>query len=182
MRGTSNYKYIFKGIHYSHVKRFHHIALVNWCFIIHDKISFVRCCWLLVVVDVYTLQDLYNQNDWQDVSIRWAATLLYPSFGLSLTHWRRVTHICVSRLTITGSDNGLSPGRRQAIIWTNAGILLIGPLGANFSENSIEILIFSFTKMRLKVSSAKWRPFCLGLNVLKHITYGNRDIGQHWLT
>ena len=77
-----------------------------------------------------------------------------------------MTHICVSILTITGSYNGLSPGRRQAIIWTNAGILLIGPLGTNFSENFIEILTFLFTKMRLKVSSAKWRPFCLGLNAL----------------
>ena len=75
-------------------------------------------------------------------------------------------HICVSRLTITGSDNGLSPGRRQAIMWTNAGILLIGPLGTNFSENLIEILTFSFTKIRLKVSSAKRWPFCLDLNVL----------------
>ena len=46
-----------------------------------------------------------------------------------LTHWGGVTHICVSKLTIIGSDNGLSPGRRQAIIWTNAGILLIRPLG-----------------------------------------------------
>ena len=71
-----------------------------------------------------------------------------------------MTHTCVSRLTITGSDNGLSPGQRQAIIWTNAGILLIGLLGTNFSEKLIEILTFSFTKMRLKVSSAKWRPFC----------------------
>ena len=60
----------------------------------------------------------------------------------------------------------LAPGRRQAIFWTSAGILLIGPLGTNFSEISIRILVFSFTKMRLKVSSAKWRPFCLGLNVL----------------
>ena len=51
-----------------------------------------------------------------------------------ITHWGRVTHICVSQLTIIGSDNGLSPGRRQAIIWTNAGILLIGPLGTNLSE------------------------------------------------
>ena len=83
-----------------------------------------------------------------------------------LTHWGRVTHICVSKLTITGSDNALSPDRRQAIIWTNAGILLIGPLGTNFSEIFIEILTFSFKKMRLKVSSAKWRPFYLGLNVL----------------
>ena len=86
-----------------------------------------------------------------------------------LTHWGRVTHICISRLTITGSDNGLAPGRRQAIIWTNAGILVIGPFGTNFSENLIEILTFSFTKMLLKASSAKWRPFCLGLNVLTYV-------------
>ena len=70
-------------------------------------------------------------------------------------------------LTLIGSDNGLAPDRRQAIIWNNAGMLLIGPLGTNFSEILIEILTFSFKKMRLKVSSAKRRPFCLGLNVLK---------------
>ena len=52
-------------------------------------------------------------------------------------------YICVGKLTIIGSDNGLSPGRRQAIIWTNAGILLIRPLGTNFSEISIEIQTFS---------------------------------------
>ena len=83
-----------------------------------------------------------------------------------LTHWGRVTHICVSKLTTIGSDNGLSPGRRQAIIWTNAGILLIGPLGINFSEIIIEIITFSFDKMHLKMSSAKWRLFRLGLNEL----------------
>ena len=77
-----------------------------------------------------------------------------------------MTHICVSDLTSIGSDNGLSPGRRQAIIQTNAGILLMRPLGTNFSEFLVKILIFSFKKMRLKVSSAKRRPFCLGLNVL----------------
>ena len=52
----------------------------------------------------------------------------------ALTHWGRVTHICVSKLTIIGSDNGLSTDRRQAIIWTNAGLFLIGTLGTNFSE------------------------------------------------
>ena len=87
---------------------------------------------------------------------------------MALTHWGRVTHICVSELTIIVSDNGLSPGRRQAIIWTNAGILSIGPYGTNFSEILIEIITFSFTKMSLKVSSAKWRPLCLGLNELTH--------------
>ena len=75
-------------------------------------------------------------------------------------------HIYVSKLINIGSDNGLSPDRRQAIIWTNAVLLLNGPLGTNFSEILIDILTFSFKKMRLKVSSGKWRPFCLGLNVL----------------
>ena len=89
-----------------------------------------------------------------------------------LTHWGRVTHICVGNLTIIGSDNGLSPGRRQAIIWTNAAILLIGPLGTNFSEILIEIDTYWFKKMWLKVSSAKWRPFCLGLNVLMWFRMG----------
>ena len=63
-----------------------------------------------------------------------------------LTHWGRVTHICVSKLTITGSDNGFSPGRRQAIIWTNAGILLIGPLGTNFNEILIKLILFHSRK------------------------------------
>ena len=84
-----------------------------------------------------------------------------------LTHWGRVTHICVGNLTIIGSDNGLSHGRRQDIIWTNAGILSIGPFGTNFNEISIEIQTFSFKNMHFKKSSAKWRPFCLGLNVSK---------------
>ena len=82
-----------------------------------------------------------------------------------LTHWGWVTHICVGNLTIVGSDNGLSIDRRQAIIWTNAGILLIWPSGTNFSEVFIVIHIFSFKKMHLKISSVKGRPFCLGLNV-----------------
>ena len=88
--------------------------------------------------------------------------------SLALTHWGWVTHLCVSKLTSIASDNGLSPGRRHAIIWTNAGILLIRLLGTNFNEMLIEILKFSFMKMHLKVSSAKWRPFCLGLNELSH--------------
>ena len=78
-----------------------------------------------------------------------------------------MAHICVSKLTIIGSDNGLSPGRRQAIIWTNAGILLIRTFGTHFSEILGEIHSFSFSKMHLKMSSAKWRLFVLGLNELK---------------
>ena len=95
-------------------------------------------------------------------------------------------HIYVGNLTIIGSDNGLSPERRQAIIWTNAGILSIGPLGINFNEISIGIQTFSFKKMRFKMSSAKWRPFCLGLNVLTLVVlilfFRNLKINLHFLS
>ena len=83
------------------------------------------------------------------------------------THWGRVTHICISKLSIIGSDNGLSPDRHQAIIWTNAGILSIGNLERNFNEILIAIHTFSFKNIYVKMSSGKWPPFCLGLNVLK---------------
>ena len=88
-----------------------------------------------------------------------------------LTHWGWETHICVTKLTIIGSNNGLSPGRRQAIIWTSDGILLIWPSGTNFSEMLSRIHIFWFKKMHLKMSSGYRRPFCLGLNVLTGQAY-----------
>ena len=75
-----------------------------------------------------------------------------------LTYWGRATHVCISSLISIASDNGLLPGLRQSIISTNAAILSI--------EILVGIQIFSFTKMHLKISSATWRPFCLGLNVL----------------
>ena len=86
--------------------------------------------------------------------------------GDDLTRWSWVTHICVSKITIIGSDSGLSLTRWQPITWTNVEILLIWLLGTNFSEILIKIDTFSFKKMHLKMSSGKWRPSCLGLNVL----------------
>ena len=77
-----------------------------------------------------------------------------------------MTHICVDELTIIGSHNGMSPGRRQAITWTNVGILWIGTLGTNIGEILRGIQTFLFKKMHLKMSSAalwtrlcKWNPF-----------------------
>ena len=93
-------------------------------------------------------------------------TMITLTTLLTLTHWGRVTLVCVGKLTIISSDNGLSPGRRQAIISTNAGILLIGSLGTNFNEIVIGIQTFSVKKMHLKMSSGKWPPLCFGLNVL----------------
>ena len=86
---------------------------------------------------------------------------------MCLTQWGRLAHICVGKLTNIGSNNGSSPAQRQAIIWTNAEILLIGPSGTTFSDILVKIHPFSFQKRHLKLSSVKRRTFCLGLNVLK---------------
>ena len=104
----------------------------------------------------------YNvcRERWWDLWVHWRSKLVWLRAYI-LTHWGQVMHICVSKLTSIGSDDGLSPGRHQAIIWTNAGILLIGPQGTNFIESQA----FSFTKIHFKISSWKWRPFCLSLNV-----------------
>ena len=75
-----------------------------------------------------------------------------------------MTHLCVGKLTIIGSDNGLSPDRGQAVIRPNAEILLIGPLGTNFSQISIGFQTLSFKQLHFRTFSAKWRLFCLVLN------------------
>ena len=78
-------------------------------------------------------------------------------FSCDLTHWGWVTHICISKLTIISSDNGLAP--------TNAAILLIGPVRTNFREIVIKTQTFSLKKIHVKRLSGKWQPFCLALNV-----------------
>ena len=89
------------------------------------------------------------------------AILLFNSF---LTHWSRVTHICISKLTTIGLDSGLLPGWLQVIIWTNAGILLNWTLWTNFGGTLGKIHIFSLKKNTFE--NVKWEQFCLGLNVL----------------
>ena len=78
----------------------------------------------------------------------WLVTI--PARLNVLIYWGRATHIYVGNLAIISSDNGLSPGRRQTIIWTNTGILLMGPLGTNFSVILIEIHTFPFKKIHFE--------------------------------
>ena len=94
---------------------------------------------------------------------------------VTAAEWR----IYVSKIIIIGSDDGLSPDRRQAIIWTNAGMLLIGPLGTNFSEILIEIQIFQFKKMNLKMSSGKCWPFSQPQCVNTHYLSASHLL-THW--
>ena len=125
----------------------------------------------IVLIEIYCLVNVPRNWSSGNVNIDWiintpSAEKFREISSLILTHWGRVTHMCVSKQTIIGSYNGLSPGRRQAIIWTNARILLTRPLGTNLSDILIGIQTFSFMKTHLKMSSVKWRPFCLGVNVL----------------
>ena len=125
----------------------------------------------LLIVPFYNILFVYTWNDfsWLIMYDYTVWIVFYDLLALSendeikminqqlsnLTHWGWVTHICIGKLTIIGLDNGLSPCQHQAIIWTNAGILLVWPLGTNFSEMLIEIYTFSFKKMHVKLSSVK---------------------------
>ena len=128
-------------------------------------------------------------QQWSDVFLALTHPYIVPWYTTNLWHFNSLrpsdAYKCIGKLTIIGSDNCLSPGRRQPIIWTNAGILLIGPSGTNFSKILIAIESFSFRKMHLKISSAKWRQFCLGLNVLtnkRHPIYFpcGKTCSVHW--
>ena len=119
------------------------IVISSWvCNIFHISIDIMIIVRILTLLVKIGLLHINNSND----------IFFLKTF---LIYWGQVTHICVGNLTIIGSDNGLSPG-----------ILLIGPLGTKFSEILIKIHTFSFRKIHLKMSSGKWRPFCLSLNVL----------------
>ena len=115
------------------------------------QVFFKRINWIITWVTICILEKEFAN------AVLWSY--------VALTHWGRMTHICVSKLTTFGSNNGLAPGRRQAIIWTNAGILLIQTLGTNFSEILRKIYTFSFKKMHMKMSSGNectfiWRGLC----------------------
>ena len=89
---------------------------------------------------------------------------LHPIIVLNhprLNSFRRVTNICIGNLTIIGSDNGVAPRQCQAIIWTNAEMLLIRPLETSFNVILIGNQTFSLTKMHLKMPPANvCRPQC----------------------
>ena len=92
---------------------------------------------------------------------------------LILTHWGWVTHTFFGNLTTIGSDNSLSPGRHKAILWTNAGILLIRILRTNFSEILSKIHTFSLQKCIRKIvcemSAILPRPQCVNLCFMLYV-------------
>ena len=152
-----------------------HPSLINPNYDRHNQGNQAECLLIIGMGCMYIFHQAGDIPDQTTMLSAWSSfyqlgrrTLFLCSweglFGFSLlTHCGRMTHICVSN--IIGSDNGLSPEWYQAIIWTNAEILLIGPLRSNFSETLSKIYWLLFKKMHLKMLSGKWWPFCLGLNV-----------------
>ena len=133
-----------------------HLCLL-WLGETHFHIS--QNCLFIILFNISEHQLLHIK------AIQFGSEKRWPTlFGVwtNLTHLPLVPHICVSESVSIGSDNGLSPIWRQAIIRTSAGLLSIRPLGANFSENLIKMQNFSFMKIHPKTSSVKWRPFCPG--------------------
>ena len=110
---------------------------------IHSRRSIWKCC-------------LENGVHFVSVSMSW----------LIEAECRIYASVTAYQNDIIGSDNGLSPVRRQAIIWTNAGSLIIGPLGTSFSEIWNKIKQFSFTKIAFenvvwKMVAILSRPKCV---------------------
>ena len=92
-------------------------------------------------------------NGWRPSSILYRYTL---------SHWGRVTHICFGKLTIIGSDNGLSPHRRKAIISTNAVNWTLKKLQWNCNRNSnIFIEENTFDNVVCKMLSISSQPQCV---------------------
>ena len=165
---TILYKCVFMDIHNSF--RYIHnssMDIHNWIMDIHNWIMDIYC---MINYEYLSFNSVYVPSQWKmafkcNAISHWLGTITEESLirqnYIVIISWRPSDAyvICVGNLSIIGSDNGLLPGRRQAIIWTNAGILLIGPWGTNSDDILMKIIIFSFKKMRLKVSSAKCRHF-----------------------
>ena len=117
-----------------------------------------------------------------------------PSISQAIVsvNWGRVTHICVSKLCHHLSRRWLvacsAPSHHLGQSWLIVNWILC----INFSEILIERQTFSLKKTYLKISSAKWRPSCLGLNVLtlrqiwpthqtfQHVTWGQSVYFLRW--
>ena len=93
-----------------------------------DLAIWVLCSPIVTLYQIYFLTRIFYRGV-SGFATRFPCSDWWPG----LTHWGWVTHIYVGNVTIIGSDNGLTPNRHQAIIWTNAGILVIDLLGTNFS-------------------------------------------------
>ena len=120
-------------------------AITPWILQFNNGVWSAKSYSKSILTDYYQLYGLHCFS-WWPCAIKWRNICTHGDAHY-ITLWGRVTHICVGKLTIIGSDNGLSPRRHQAIIWTNVEILLIRPLGKKMSEILVEVHAFSLKIM-----------------------------------
>ena len=129
---------------------------VNHCWIIDNWTHRKKLQWNLTTWKQLKEIHAVSQKIAEKIFSAKMVAILFGALCVKLIHcwpgltggW--VTYICIGKLTIIGSDNGLPPGRRQAIIWTSAGILLTGPLRTNFNEILIRVQTFSLKNKVLR--------------------------------
>ena len=103
---------------------------------------------------------------------------------VGLTHWGRMTHICVSQLITIVSDNGLSPDRRQAIIRKKWWNIVIWTRGKKFQWNlNRNFYIFiqenAFENVVWKMATILSRPQCVKNKIpllIPHSPFGHRPL------
>ena len=132
------------------------------------------CLHDIVMILLEFFLDLFGHFEWANLTTRCLHIILGKSryFSNNISKLYRSLHL----LTSTSPEMAMFKPD-QAIIWSNAGILLTGCLGTNFNEILIEIHKFAFKKIHFKMPSGKWRPSCLSLHVLKH-TYRHNKLNK----
>ena len=101
----------------------------------------------------------------QDIIIKLAVHMYHETVIILMSHSGRLTHICVSKLTLIGSDKAWHLVGTKPLSELMLGYCWLDPQeqnSAKFNQNSYIII----KKIHLKMSSWYWWPFCLGLNVI----------------
>ena len=96
--------------HLKHCK-WTHVCKIPWD--LHMYIQFSS--YVVFGENIKLIDGIWSQ--WTPSRFLYFVRSSYPAY--LLTNYGRMTQICFIKLTITGSDIGLSSNRRQAIIWTN---------------------------------------------------------------
>ena len=107
---------------------------------------------------------------WPVVHITQHPEPIYPAVANTSSN-SRLGDVCQSQLWPMGSSHTLSHSinsNRYSTQMCHAYPDI--PLTLNWHNSRGNTDTFSFKKMYLKMSSGKWRPSCLGLNVLNSVT------------
>ena len=128
-----------------------------------------QLCHTEIETSMFSLSKTWRKDSAKQYCIfgecKWVTILLVPlpltwHCFHGLTHWGQLMHICISKLDIIGSDNGLFPIQCQAIIWSNIVFVLIGPLN-QWNNEDIFIKENALEKVIYKMAAIWSQPQCV---------------------